>query len=350
MKRKYILFVILLLVVILIIGVFSWWNINSKPVSSNEQITRFVIPRGRSATQIGGELFEEGLIRNPLVFKVYVQATGKAKKIQSGQYTLSPNFTLKEIVTRLTSGPEELWVTIPEGLRREEIVEKFISGLEMDEEQISVFRQEFLAESQGQEGFLFPDTYLFPREATASQVVGKLRNTFDAKVESLQEDITEGNYTLNEIVTLASIIERETKKGEERPIVAGILFKRLENGVLLQADATVQYALANVECRMSNVILRQAQDDAERSRSIKCDNWWPVIIRADWEINSPYNTYKFSGLPPAPIASPGLSSLEAAVNPLESDYWYYIHDKDGIIHYASSLDEHVRNIDNYLDN
>ena len=332
MKRLFIplLFIVVLLVVS--VAGFSWWRINSKPVSFEEQKTRFVIPKGRSATQIGGALFEERLIRNPLVFKIYVQVTGKAKKIQSGQYTLSPNFTLKEIVVRLTSGPEELWVTIPEGLRREEIVEKFISGLEMDGEESSVFRQEFLAESEGQEGFLFPDTYLFPREATASQVVSKLRNTFEAKTESLQEDIGRSNYTLNEIVTLASIIERETKKGDERPTVAGIYYKRLENGVLLQADATVQYAVADERCPVNGV---------------QC-NWWPVITRQDWEINSPYNTYKFPGLPPAPIASPGLTSLEAAVSPLESDYWYYIHDKDGIIHFASTLEEHNRNVNIYL--
>jgi len=331
MKRLFIplLFIVVLLVVS--VAGFSWWRINSKPVSFEEQKTRFVIPKGRSATQIGGALFEERLIRNPLVFKIYVQVTGKAKKIQSGQYTLSPNFTLKEIVTRLTSGPEELWVTIPEGLRREEIVEKFISGLEMDGEESLVFRQEFLAESQGQEGFLFPDTYLFPREVTALQVVRKLRNTFDTKTEFLQEDIGRSTYTLNELVSLASILERETKKDDERPVVAGIYYKRLDNGVLLQADATVQYAVASERCTVNG----------------QC-NWWPVITRQDWEINSPYNTYKFSGLPPAPIASPGLTSLEAAVNPLESDYWYYIHDKDGIIHFASTLEEHNRNVNTYL--
>ena len=334
MKRFFIPLVVIIVLTAVGVGVFTWWRVNSQPVSGSPNPQRFVIQKGRSASQIGEALLSEKLIKNSLIFKVYVQVTGKEKKIQAGQYSLSPHFTLEEIVTKLTSGPEELWVTIPEGLRREEIVEKFISGLEMDANNELVFRQEFLAESKDFEGFLFPDTYLFPREATASQVVRKLRNTFDSKVESLRKDIETGDYTENELITLASIIERETKKGDERPIVAGILFNRLEIGMVLQADATVQYAVSNAKCQMLNA---------------KCDNWWPILTKEDLEINSQYNSYRFSGLPPAPIANPGLSSIQAAVNPVESDYWYYIHDTNGNIHYARSLEEHNQNIRNFLD-
>ena len=204
-----------------------------------------------------------------------------------------------------------------------------------------VFRQEFLAESQDFEGFLFPDTYLFPREVTASQVVRKLRNTFDTKIKSLQEDIEKSAYTENELVTLASIIERETKKGDERPIVAGILFNRLEVGMVLQADATVQYAVANSKLKIKQSLVLQAQNS-------KLDKWWEPLTKDDLVINSPYNTYKFSGLPLTPIANPGLSSIQAAVNPVESDYWYYIHDTNGNIHYARSLEEHNQNIKDFL--
>ena len=173
MKRFFIPLVVIIVLTAVGSVVFTWWRVNSQPVSGSPNPQRFVIQKGRSASQIGEALLSEQLIKNSLIFKVHVQVTGKEKKIQAGQYSLSPHLTLEEIVTRLISGPEELWVTIPEGLRREEIVEKFITGLEMDANNELVFRQEFLAESKDFEGFLFPDTYLFPREVTASQVVTK---------------------------------------------------------------------------------------------------------------------------------------------------------------------------------
>lgn len=336
MKRFVIPFVILSFLVIVWLGVFSWWGDNSKAVSSSEAAVRFVIPKGRSATQIGDKLFEERLIKSSLAFKIYVQLTGKAEKIQAGEFTLSPHHSLVEIVERLSSGPEELWVTIPEGLRREEIVERLVSNLEMSEKQASVFREQFLIESQGQEGFLFPDTYLFPRDVEASMVVDKMGRTYDSETIQFQsalidETAAEG-LDNKEITTLASIIERETKTDEERPVVAGILFNRLEIGMALQVDATVQYALASENCKV---------------KIIDCD-WWPTLTKQDLEIDSPYNTYKFTGIPPGPIANPGVSSIRAVINPEESEYLYYIHDPEGNIHYAETLSEHNQNIKQYL--
>lgn len=332
MKRLIIPLAIILALIIVGLGAFSWWNENLTAPSVNDKEIRFVIPKGRSATQIGEKLADEGLVKNPLAFKIYVQVTGKAKKVQAGEYTLSPNFSLIEVVDKLTSGPEELWVTVPEGLRREEIVDRFIEGLDVNLSQAAVFRQEFLEESEGFEGFLFPDTYLFPNDAQASMVVSKLRQTFEEKTEPLRDDIARSGYSQNQLVTLASIIERETKTEEERPIVAGILLKRLESGVPLQVDASVQYAVASDRCSVD---------------SVQCD-WWPVILRSDLEISSQYNSYKFNGFPPAPIANPGLTSLSAAVNPQGSEYWYYIHDPEGNIHYAGTLSEHNQNVRRYL--
>ncbi len=204
----------------------------------------------------------------------------------------------------------------------------------MNSAQAVTFRKEFLEESRGFEGSLFPDTYLFPPDASASTVAGKMKAIFNDKIDSLKNDITSNGYTEAQVVTLASIIERETKTDEERPVVAGILLKRLDSGVALQVDASVQYALASENCKL---------------KIENCENWWPVILRADLEINSPYNTYKFTGLPPAPIANPGFSSLSAAANPSDSEYWYYIHDPDGDIHYAKDLNGHNANIRRYLD-
>lgn len=298
--------------VLLAVGIIGWFYINVQPVSGNKDFKNFLIPKGSSAGQIGRKLQEAGLVRSAIAFKIYTQFTGVSDKIVAGEYRLMPSFSLFQIVDQLTKGPLELWVTIPEGLRREEIATKFTKGLDKDDS----FYNEFLALSASSEGMLFPDTYLFPKEATAPAIIKKLRATFESKTASL-------NLTREQII-LASLVERETKTADERPVVSGILVKRLNAGWPLQVDASVQYAVGTP------------------------GNWWPILIKADVSINSPYNSYKFSGLPSTPIANPGISSLKAAANPEESDYWYYIHDKDGVIHFAKTLEEHNANINRYL--
>ena len=275
-------------------GLFWWSKVVTPPVDDDTRVS-FLIPRGRSASQIANSLYEGGFIRSPLAFKYYVQMTGKAKSIQAGEFGLSKNLNLYQVVEKLSSGPLELWVTIPEGLRREEIVERFIAGLEMDNAQAKIFREEFIDATETMEGYLFPDTYLFPREASASAVINKMRSTFDLKLADFEEELERSNYSLSEVVTVASIVERETKTDEERPIVAGILYKRLEADWPLQADASVQYAAGNLRCRGIE----------------NCNGWWPILTKEDLEIDSQYNSYKFEGLPPSPISNPGVSSLSS---------------------------------------
>jgi UPF0755 protein len=322
-----------IVLVIAIVSGLVWWKQNSKPPSGDKTPVRFVVQRGKSADQIAKGLYAQGLIKSPLAFKIYVQITGNSQRINFGEFKLNPSLTLKQIVEALQGSPAELWVTIPEGLRREEIVEKFIKGLEIEELQASTFRSEFLLNSQDLEGFLFPDTYLFPRDASASAVVKKLKSTFDAKLTpQLKEEISKSGYTLQEMVTLASLLERETKTVEERPIVAGIILNRLKAGWPLQIDATVQYAVASQKSKV-------------KSQNLE---WWPILTKENLEINSPYNSYKFRGLPPTPIANPGFASIKAAIEPQDSPYWFYLHDSDGKIHYAENIQEHNQNIKIFL--
>lgn len=312
---------LLLLPLLLLLGIGSvviWLYFNIQPVSSNKEFKNFLIPKGSSASAVGNKLQNAGLIKSGLAFRIYLQFTGQAKKIQTGEFRLSPSFNLFQVVDQLSRGPIEIWVTVPEGLRREEIAGRFASNLDRDQ----TFVNEFLASSKGKEGYLFPDTYLFPKDASASAVIAKMVRTFDAKTA----DLTQSGSSLSskDLVTLASLIERETKGDAERPVVAGIILNRLNAGWPLQIDASVQYVAGNA------------------------GNWWPILTKADLQINSPYNSYKFTGLPPAPIASPGITSIKAAFNPEESDYWYYIHDNSGVIHYATTLTEHNSNIRTYL--
>lgn len=298
-----------------------WFYINVQPVSDNKNFSNFVITKGASASQIGNKLQSSGLIKSALAFKIYVQFTGQSGKFQSGQFRLSPSFSLFQSIGTLFNGPVEVWVTIPEGLRREEVAVKFATALGKDTV-FTDFTEEFLQASKGKEGYLFPDTYLFPLDASASAVVKKMTDTFNAKTLGLTPQGS--NLTFAEAITLASFIERETKTEAERPIVAGIILNRIKIEMPLQVDSSVQYAIGTFK------------------------GWWPILGSDDLKINSPYNTYKFAGLPPAPIANPGLSSLKAAFNPAKTDYLYYIHDSTGQIHYAKMLSEHKANVAKYF--
>jgi UPF0755 protein len=315
------------LFVLALVAGLVWFLINVRPVSSQVSYVDFSVASGSNATQIGLNLASAGLVKNPTVFKIYVQFSGVSDSIQAGDYRLSPSLNLFQIVSQLAKNPLEVKVTIPEGLRREEIAAKFTKSLDQNDS----FVGEFLNDSQGDEGYLFPDTYLVANNATPGAVIAKMKANFDSKVDSLVSQ--NSNLTKPQLIILASLIERETKTGDERPIVAGILINRLNAGWPLQIDATVQYAVAGNRCKFS---------------VLNC-SWWEPLASADLAINSPYNTYENTGLPPSPIANPGLSAIKAAYDPAATDYFYYLHDPSGQIHYAKALEEQNANIKKYLD-
>lgn len=311
---------IILFVLLLALGVLGVLFVKQMflPVSSDTKVTDFMINKGSSVSVIGNNLQKAGIIKNAIVFKFFVQVTNSQNKIQAGEFQLSPNLSLTEVLEKLKKGPSEIWVTIPEGQRREEIAVKFANTLGKDE----TFVTEFLALTTDKEGYLFPDTYLFPKTASPSQIVKRLTTTFDSKIKDV---------TYQQLV-MASLLERETFADSEKPIVAGVLFKRLNNDWPLQVDATLQYAKDTTKCK---------------NKTTTCKYWEPIYSE-DKEISSAFNTYKNLGLPPSPISNPGLTTIQASINPEESEYWYYIHDNDGKIHFAKDLSEHNANIAKYL--
>lgn len=302
---KKLLISIVIVLVIIISGFLYIKTLLLAPSSSSEKVS-FMVNKGSSISLIGSNLEKAGLIKNSLVFRFYVQLTGTQNKIQAGEFDLSKNLTLDQIIEKLKKGPTEILVTIPEGLRREEIAEKYKATLNKDKS----FVDEFLSLTAGKEGYLYPESYLFPKEATATQIVNRMTGTFDKKVTDV---------TYKQLI-VASLLERETFADSEKPVVAGIIYKRLDNDWPLQIDATLQY--------------------------IKGD--WKPVYSNDKELDSPFNTYKNLGLPPSPICNPSLSSILASISPENSDYWYYIHDNDAKIHFAKDLDEHNANINKYL--
>ena len=308
-----------------------WWNTVNKAVDpSSQEPIKVIIPKGLGVTDIGELLKEKGLIRNVWGFRVLVSRNKLKNQLQAGSYTLTKSQNLEEIAQSLTKGVEDFWVTIPEGKRREEVAailrESYVAqGLEFS-------IPAFMDASQGFEGYLFPDTYLLPRSITEEEIVSFLRSTFDKKVtHDLSPRLQEAGLGVEEVIILASLIEREAKHKEDRAKIAGVVLNRLEIGMPLQIDASVQYAVGQAQCQG-----REGQE---------C-NWWPVLRETTF--SSPYNTYEHPGLPPAPICNPGLSVIEAALNPEEHDYLYYLSEPSGVTHYAQTLEEHNANIEKYL--
>lgn len=310
--KKFILLVLGFLAVAIICG--AWFVDGLLPKNSDKTLKRFVVNQGETASQIGSNLAKRNLIKSALSFRIYSQISQAARNIKPGSYELSSNLWIPQIIKKLLEGPTEVWVTIPEGFRREEIANKFIEIQGLAGKEAEDFYDQFISLTMNKEGYLFPDTYLVPKDSKANAIVKLLEDNFKKKA---------GNVDYNTLI-LASILERETKTDEERTVVAGILLKRVNAGWPLQADATIQYIIGEK------------------------DNYWPTVTPQDLEISSAYNTYVNPGLTPTPICNPGLSSINAAENPEGSNYWYYLHDKDGVIHYAATLDEQNANIARYL--
>lgn len=322
---KSFLFIIVALSILFIsIGFFGWQS-NTGAVDLQDKTSRtFVVKQGESVKSIAARLEEEGLIKNQLVFTLLIRIMGLQSKIQAGDFKLSPSFTASDIALNLTHGTADVWVTIPEGWRNEEIAEKL-------ENDLNIPRVEFL--QLAKVGFMFPDTYLFPKEVGTETVVKKMRDNFNRQIQKIDPSILESGkklqgLTLEEVVNLASIVEREAKFDQDRPLVAGILLKRMREDWPLEVDATLQY------------ILGYDQDQK---------TWWRNNLTAEQlKLDSKYNTRKYKGLPPTAICNPGAEAVKSIVNPEESDYWFYLSEPNGTMHYAKTLEEHNENIERYL--
>jgi len=311
--------VFLIIVIAPIVG-FFWWRWATEAVAPKKEASQvFIIRKGENLTTIANRLKKAGLIRNSLAFKILVLNEGFSAKIQAGDFHLKPSFTTKEIAEFLTYGTIDIWLTFPEGWRQEEIVRRLVNNL------VSFDSQEFLNLANDLEGTLFPDTYLIPKDASVGAVLKIFQKNFEKKFSSnLQTVARKKGLTKKQVLILASIVERETKENKDRPIVAGILIKRWQNDWPLQADATLQYVKGSP------------------------GDWWPIATAKDKQIESAYNTYKYKGLPPAPICNPGLASIEAVANAQQTPFWFYLSDNQGNMHYAITAEEHNQNIARYL--
>lgn len=334
----------ILLILVTVVLVFGlWFRYALSPAdSSDKKDASFTVESGQSIGVIAAHLKDRQLIRSPWAFKWYARITGVAGKLQAGAFAVSPSQSASEITQILHSGKtQEFLVTIPEGYTVADI-DKLMASKGLGEPgdildcaftcDFSSF--DFLPQKGAQggeefrigsrlEGYLFPETYsVSPSDYAAKFALERMLGTFRKRiVTEYAEDIKNSGYTLHEVVTMASLVEEESRHDEERAQVAGILWKRLENGVVLGVDATTRYRL-------------------NKKRE--------VLTKADVEIQSAYNTRRTQGLPPSPIANPSENSVIAALKPTESRYWYYLHDNTGAIRYAVTNDEHNVNRAKYL--
>lgn len=315
---KKLITVVLLIIIIIFAGIL-WWKNGISPVNSADKKSEiFVVEKGSGLKEIAGKLETAGLIKNRIIFFLYARINKFEEKIQAGDFRLSPSMSASEIAQNLTHGTLDAWITIPEGKRATEIAE-LLKG------DIPTYQNSWKSVLVQNEGYLFPDTYLIPKDADIKMIVDQMRNNFDRKYSEII--INNSKLTKSQIVILASLIEREAITNAEKPVIAGILINRLGQEMALQVDATIQYA---------------------KGQNATNKKWWePVTLEEYKSVISDYNTYLFTGLPPGPISNPGIEALRAAANPADTDYLYYLHDKNRQIRYAKTLGEHNANIEKY---
>jgi UPF0755 protein len=286
------------------------------------------LPPGTSEREIARRLADAGVVSDALTFRIATTLGHAGRRLQAGEYRFAVPATPAEIVARLARGDVDTqMVTFPEGLTIREmasIFERTGLGTANDFEQAAsagTLAASFDHRAKTLEGYLFPSTYALHRRAGADGAVAMMLAQFQRVFDpSLQAVAAQKHIGIREVITLASIIEKETAQGSERPLVSAVYQNRLKIGMPLQCDPTVIYAL------------------------MLANRWNGNITKQDLQIDSPYNTYRYPGLPPGPIASPGRPSIVAALHPADVNYLYFVSRNDGTHVFASTLDEHNRNV------
>lgn len=342
-KRLITIIVILLCAVCLFVAWRFYYNNQLKQVSNSHKKIIVEIPEGSKIDDIAKILYDKGLIRNRMIFQSYAGRHSRGiKQIKAANYRFEPSMSSVEIFNAMLNGKDydgAVAITIPEGKNIKEIgaileshhicsSEDFIN----ETKKVSEYKKRYTILSSypdnadGRtplEGYLFADTYQFTSNSSASTVVSQmLANTQKKFSKAMLNKISANNQSVDQILTVASLIEMETKTDKDRPKVASVIYNRLAKNMKLQLDATVLYALGEKKTNITN---------------------------DDLKTNSPYNTYINNGLPIGPICSPSLKSIKAAINPAQTDYLYYVSEPStGKMHYANNLSDHNQNVNKYL--
>ncbi|MBI4119744.1 MAG: endolytic transglycosylase MltG [Parcubacteria group bacterium] len=286
----------------------------------------FVIPLKADRDTAIAKLYQEGFVKSRTGISFALSLRGFASGIPAGGYPLAKSMNAFEIAGVISKGPQQKWVSIPEGLRKEEIAEILAKTLGWDNPKT----QEFLSAYKKRgpeyaEGVYFPNTYLVPKADSGDAVAKRMMDGFNEELAKYAGDLMEQNIKWTTAVKIASLIQREAAGGDDMPVISGIIWNRLLRGMKLDIDATIQYARGSAQA-----------------------GWWPPVKSDDKKIDSPYNTYLYAGLPPTPIDNPGTKAIKAAISPQDTKCFFYLHDAERKIHCAATYEEHLKNIDKYL--
>lgn len=320
------------IIIFIVGGWFGYYLFSENRLSESSS---FVIEQGESVNQISQNLYESGLIKNKFVFESWLWFKKLESQVVAGVYTLPQDLSIRELINILTLGPQnsQSSILLIEGwdrrLMSQSLDKKGLSGDDfLDLTKSKNDWQEdydFLSDAASDatlEGYIFPDTYFVDGSGEVRELIVKALNNFDKKLnKELRAEISRQNKTIFEVITLASIVEREVPKDSDKKMIADIFLKRLDEGIGLQSDATINFITGK----------------GLVSPSFE-----------DLQVESPYNTYKYRGLPPGPISSPGLSSIEAVVYPTPNNYFYFLTTPEGEVIYSRTHDEHVQNKAKYL--
>jgi UPF0755 protein len=288
-----------------------------------------VVPNGSTGRAVAHLLEARGVIGSALTFTALARLRGEQSAMKAGEFSFDPHRTAAEVLQQVVNGGHQVavWVTIPEGFTAKEIAQTLAAR---DLGDVDDLESTFLGDSlvllgsrtANLEGYLFPDTYLIPTAATPAEIAKIMTDQFAAELpKDAASQAKRLGFTVPQIVTLASLVEREAKADDERPLMAGVYYNRLRLGMPLEVDATIEYTFAHHK---------------------------DVISYADLARDSPYNTYLHGGLPPTPIANPGRASLRAAFHPQASSYLYYVYMGNGHHAFSRTLAEHNANVARYL--
>jgi peptidoglycan lytic transglycosylase G len=329
--KKFALFLLFLVIACAAAGVWLVRGVD-RPFKGYDASEQFVeIPQGAGSAAIGKRLADAGVVRDVNSFRLALWLTGEGRRLQAGEYRFDHPMSARQVADKIARGDVYVRpITFPEGLTYKQMGALYESkGFGPAQEFTDAAKTRALVsaidpEARDLEGYLFPDTYKLPRHMTAEQLVARMVASFMKTLTPGLIDSAEARgMTIRQLVTLASIVEKETGNPEERPLVAAVYANRLKIGMGLQCDPTVIYALE-----------RAGRYDGN-------------LTHENLQFDSPYNTYRYAGLPPGPIASPGRASLEAAAHPANVPYLYFVSKNDGSHAFAATLDEHNRNVQQY---
>lgn len=311
------------------VGAVIYYNSLFTAPQKQAETEVFVVSAAAEQQEIKERLKDQGFYKSAWAFNRALAGTDG--EIEPGGYRINKGMDAWTLAKAVAGKPQLVWVTIPEGLRKEEIGNRLAKALGWDEKALHEWNFTYTAMDYDHlEGTYFPDTYLIPTDESGLDVAKRFLRRFDEQFAPYMTGFMKQNIKWTTALKIASIVQREAGGKNDMPLIAGILWNRLlrEPAMKLEVDATVQYA----------------RDD----RDELTEGFWKPITPADKEIDSKYNTYKYAGLPPFPIANPGIDAIDAVLNPAETDCLYYLHDSNRQIHCAKTYQEHLSNINNYL--